>query len=355
MKKAAVFLSLIMTLMLLGGCGSKAPKSSQKVNHVEAKKIGFVTGTGGLGDKTYNDLVYSGLKRYDENQVKVEVVEPKEIADFENYQRSFAQTNAYSSIVCVGFDQADYLANVADEFPEQKFVYIDGSVNKPNVASVIIKNEENSFQMGALAALAEKEANLQNMSKKNIIGVVGGMDIPLIRTFVAGYIAGAKYVNPDVEVLVSYVGNWSDPGKAAELAIGMYEKGADIVWQAAGGSGLGVFEAAKKSGKYAMGVDGNQNLLAPDNIIASGVRRIDNIAYDLTKAALDGSFKGGDYQYGLKEKAAEYTTEGSNVKLDKAILDKVDFVTEKVASGEIVVPDKTENVDAFINKYGHLK
>lgn len=357
-KKIKFAIVTVLLTIFLAGCSSgQSPSSdSQGADEQMSKKIGFITATGGLGDKSFNDLGYAGAEKLKaETGVPIDVVEPKDIADYEGYQWAFAEDGNYAVIVSMGFDQADALSVVADEFPEQNFILIDNLINKPNVASVVVKNEEGSFQIGALAGLLAKEGKLPNMTKKNIIGMVGGMDIPLIRTFVAGYMAGAKYVNPDVEILVSYVGDWNDPAKAAELAKGMYEKGADIIWQGAGGSGLGVFEAAKKYDRYAMGVDSNQNPLDPKHIVASSIRRLDNIVYKFTTDALKGDFSGGDYHFGLKEQAAEVVTEGSEVSIAQEIMDKVAAVTQKIAEGKLIVPTTIEEVDGFIQKYGHLE
>lgn len=367
---AKSFVFIMVVCLIISGCsGSGSEKKGSETkeeksqetsgeptqNSGETRKVGLITGLGGLGDKTYNDLVYAGLKDLEKEGAKIEVVEPKELADYETNQRSFSESGEYAVIVCVGYEQSESLKAVAAEFPNQNYILIDDLISASNVSSVVVKNEENTFQIGALAGLLMKEGKLPNASGKQVIGVVGGMDIPLIRNFVAGYMAGAKYVNPDIEVLVSYVGDWNNPNKATELANGMYEKGAEIVWQAAGGSGLGVFAAAKNKNKFAMGVDGNQNTLDPDHIIASGIRRLDKIAYNLAKDALSGTFVAGGYKYGLSEGAVEVTVDGTNVKVDAAILDKVAKLSEQVAKGDIVVPEQIEDVDAFLKKYGSLK
>ncbi|MEA4895574.1 MAG: BMP family ABC transporter substrate-binding protein [Oscillospiraceae bacterium] len=351
-------LALVMALVLLivaAGCASTKGETGQKASatNQEVPKIGLITGLGGLGDESFNDLAYAGTKMFADGTVQVDVVEPKQQSDIQTLQQQFAEAGDYSAIICVGYEHAESLAEIAANFPDQKFVLIDSTVDNENVASVTVKNQENAFQIGALAALVAKQNSLPGMSGDNHIGVVAGMDNPLLRTFVAGYMCGAKYVDADITVDVSYVGSFTDPQTAKELAMSMYNNGADIVWQAAGSSGLGVFEAAKEAGRYALGCDGNQNALGADNIIASSVRRVDKSVYELCQAAIDGTFEGGVHLYGASEGAVEITTEGSNAKLDSSITDTVDKLTEKMASGELVVPSTTEEVDAFIEQYGH--
>lgn len=343
MKKiVACLLCLMMVLSLTVGCGQKAAQDNAEDGNAEeaTAKIGVVLGIGGLGDKSFNDNGYAGIVRAkDELGIAFDYVEPKDLAEFETYHREFSQDGQYDLIIGLGFDQADAIKKVAQEFPEQKFLLIDGVVEAPNVASAIFKDYEKACLIGAFAG---------QVTKTNKVGVVGGMDIPLINAFVAGYQAGAKYINSDAEVLVNYVGAWKDPNTAKEMAISMYDKGADIVLQAAGGSGLGVFSAAEEKDKYAIGADVNQNALSPDHIVVSAVRRLDNVIFDQIKKVVDGNWESGVFNLGLKEEAVSYALEDSNIEMPQEYIDKVEELKAKIIAGELVIPNKIEDVDKFL-------
>ena len=315
-------------------------------------RVGVVFATGGLGDRSFNDAGYEGIKKAEkELGIVYDYVEPQAIAEFESHQRAFAQSGKYDLIVCLGFDQADSLQKVAKEYPKQKFVLIDSVVDASNVASITFKDHEKTFLVGALAAMLTTDTkNFRQMNSAARIGAIGGMDIPLINAFLAGYTAGAKYINPNTEVYKAYVDAWNDPAKAKELALNMYNRGADIVYHAAGGSGLGIFKAAKQVNKYAIGTDSNQNFIEPDHVLLSAVRRLDNVIYDQIKLVIDGKWQGGVHNLGLKEKALDYTVEDSNLKIPQEMIDEVETLRAKIVSGEIVVPDKFEDIGAFLAK-----
>lgn len=341
---AAIILTIVMTSALMSGCGVSKSSTGSTGSGSDAKsgiRVALVLGLGGLGDKAFNDSGYAGVeKAKNELGIQFDYVEPKEISEFETDHREYAKTGKYNLIIGLGFDQADAIKKVASEFPNQKFLMVDGEVDAANVTSIAFKDYEKAFLVGAFAAQ-------QTKTKK--IGIVGGMDNALINGFAAGYEAGAKYVDKSVDVMVNYVGAWNDPNTAKEMAISMYDKGADIVYAAAGGSGLGVFSAAKEKNKYAIGADVNQNTIDPDHIILSSVRRLDNIVYDQIKSIKDGTFKSGELTLGLKENALGYTTDGSNIKMPQEYTDKVEQIRKKIVDGQIAVPQKLEDVDGFLS------
>ena len=356
MKRAAKWftvLAVVCSMVVSGGCGAKDKGTEEAANRADVPKIGLIVGLGGLGDGAFNDLAYNGTQMFEPGEVQVDVAEPKQVSDFQMLQQQFAESEEYAAIVCVGYDQSEALAEVATNFPEQKFILVDAAVENENVAPVIIANQQNGFQIGAYAALVEKEGNLEGSQEGYHIGVVGAMDIPLIKTFITGYVCGAKYINPDIQVDISYVGSFNDPQTAKEIALSMYENGADLVWQAAGASGLGVFEAAKTSGLYALGSDGNQNVISPDRIPASSLRRMDKIVYKLCKAAIDGTFESNRAVYGAADGAVEIITEGSQIQTSPEVLETISELTQMMADGKLVVPDTLEEVDGFIQEYGH--
>lgn len=314
-------------------------------------EFGFITGTGGLGDKNMNDASYEGLKQLEKQGAKVNVVEPDDASDYANLQTLFAQKGDQKVIFCISSEQADSLSKTALQFPDQRFVLVDSQLEGDNITSVYFRPEETGYQLGILAGLIEKDNSLEFMNDEQKIGFVGGQDNPVINTFAAGYMAGVKLVNPEAEVEITYVGSFSDPSKATELANGLYADGCDIIFACAGGSGLGVFTSAQKSNGYAFGIEQNQNSNAPDHIIASGMRNWDAVMVDVgTKAAKD-ELESGALTYGIKEGTLEVGFDGSNVPVSDEIKEEMNTWFEKVIFGEYELPTSLDDVDAFLEKY----
>jgi basic membrane protein A len=308
----------------------------------EGKKVGLVLATGGLGDKSFNDISYAGVMKAQEDLgIEFDYVETTAIAEYEGYQRDFAMSGEYELIICIAFDQADALTIIAEEYPDQKFAIVDMVVFKPNVASLVFSENEGSFLSGVAAGL---------MTETGKVGFVGGMDIPMINNFFVGYEAGVKWANPDAEVLTPvFVGGWADPTKGKELATALIELGADAIYSAAGKSGLGALEGAHEHGVYSYGVDGCQCYLYPE-ILASMTKRVDVAVYQMIVSALTGTFEGGIYSGGLKEQWVglcrlpeeeglwEETFDFEHDPLPAGVLGKVLEAQEKILSDEIIVP-----------------
>ena len=272
----------------------------------EIPRIALILATGGLGDRSFNDQSYWGAERAAQElaaQYGVAVedvlsyVEPRSIAEYEAFQREFARTGEYTIIVCIGFDQAPVLAEVAPDYPDQKFVVIDAVADAPNVASILFSDWETAFLSGVVAGM---------MTETGKVGVLGGMDIPLIRRFVQGFTQGAMWANPEItedDVLVRYVGAWNNPILGKELALGMYQAGADIIYGAAGKSHLGVFAAAEENPDWwAIGTDVDQAWSCPEHadvIIASGLKRVDLAVYTQIMKAVEGTWTPGVFSYGM--------------------------------------------------------
>ncbi|HCD41276.1 MAG TPA: BMP family ABC transporter substrate-binding protein, partial [Firmicutes bacterium] len=233
-RKPLFVLSVVMVIGMVMGSVSSGLAADKP-------RIAIVFATGGLGDKSFNDSAYEGMLRAEkELGIEFDQAEPQAVAEYESLLMRFAQTRRYDLIISIGFDQADALQVVSGRFPDQKFAIVDTAVDAPNVASYVYREAERGFVVGAVAGLMTKRAeDPRIVPDKQIIGVIGGMDIPLIRANVAGYIAGAKFANPEVEVKYSYVGDWADPAKCKEMANAMLDEGVDVIWLAAGRSGLG--------------------------------------------------------------------------------------------------------------------
>ncbi|MGL5000306.1 MAG: BMP family lipoprotein [Cetobacterium sp.] len=295
-------------------------------------KVGIVLSTGGLGDKSFNDSAYRGLEMAKKDLgIEFKYVEPESALEDEDYLREYADAD-YDFIIGVGFPMKDAIENVSRDYPDTKFAMIDNTTTESNVKNLLFKEDEGSFLMGALAAM---------MSKNGVIGFVGAIDIPIINKFKNGYEQGAKYVNPNIKVLSSYLGGttaFNDPLKASEMAKMQIKQGADVLYHAAGGSGLGVLSAAKDNGVYGIGVDSDQDDFAKGTILTSMMKNVDIAVYNAVKSILDNEFKGGDFYYGLSENGVG-TTDFRNTKdiIGTEKMEKLKTIIEKIKSKEITI------------------
>ena len=295
-----------------------------------AAEPAIVYDMGGKFDKSFNEAAYVGMENWKKETGKQYLeFEIANESQREQAIRRMAEKGA-SPIIGVGFSQASAIEKVAKEFPKLNFVIVDMVVGLPNVQSVVFKEQEGSFLVGAMAAMA---------SKTGKVGFVGGMDIPLIRRFQCGYEQGAKFANAKAEVFANMTGTtgaaWNDPTRGGELAKAQFAKGADVVFAAAGGTGTGVYQAAKDSGKLAIGVDSNQNHLQPGTMLTSMLKRVDVAVYNVSK-----SFAPGITVLGLKEGGVDYAMDANNAKLVTPDMKKrVDAAKADIISGKIKVAD----------------
>ncbi|AZR74133.1 BMP family ABC transporter substrate-binding protein [Anoxybacter fermentans] len=326
MKKLLVLMLTVVCLLSL----------SVMVLAKDEIKIGMVTDVGGLGDQSFNDAAYRGLKWLEEEfGVKVTVVESAMMTDYVVNLSSLAE-QGYDLVWAIGFLMQDALAEVAELYPDTRFGLIDSVVDAPNVASVTFKEHEGSFLVGVLAGLK---------TKTNKVGFIGGMDFPLIHKFEAGFIAGVKTVNPDAEVIVGYTGVFDDPNKGKELALTQYSQGADIIYHASGACGIGVIKAAEEKGPeyFAIGVDSPQFHLAPDSVLTSMLKRVDVGVYTVSKALIKGEWKAGHIVLGLAENGVGYSEHAKKM-FDKDTLDIVEGYKMQIIAGEIKVPSTREEL-----------
>jgi basic membrane protein A len=285
---------------------------------------------GGKFDKSFNEAAYTGIEKWKkETGKKYLSFEITNESQREQAIRRMAERGA-SPIIGIGFGQASSIEKVAKEFPKLQFAIIDMVVDLPNVQSVVFKEQEGSFLVGAMAAMA---------SKTGKVGFVGGMDIPLIRKFECGYKQGAMYANPKAEMIGNMTGTtgaaWNDPARGGELAKAQFSQGVDVVFAAAGGTGIGVYQAAKDSGKLAIGVDSNQNHIQPGTMLTSMLKRVDVAVYNVAKG-----HKPGISVLGLKEDGVGYAMDANNAKLVTADMKKkVEAAKADIISGKIKVAD----------------
>ena len=344
---AALALAAGLIVTTAGGCGKKIEEPTE----AKAAKIGVVYTTTGLGDNNFNDMVNSGMEKAKvELNISYDYSEPSSNGEVVTMLREFAQTGEYDLVLALSSDAAAALEQVAGEYPDQNFTIIDTVLEADNISSIAKNGADQSFLCGVLAGYLTKEESLDRINGENKIGAVMGVDIPLLNAVVAGFEAGARYANPDVEVLSGVVGSFNDPAKAKEIADSMYRQGVDIILQGAGGSGMGVFNAAQECGGYAMGTGVNQNAISPDEIIATATFELPSIVYEEVKTVVDGTWKSGPKIWGLREGAVGYSVEGSNVKVPQEILDKVDAANKWFIDENIVLPSSTDEVDAWVSQ-----
>jgi basic membrane protein A len=317
--------------------------------------IGVIFATGGLGDLSFNDAAYQGMqdsitKYAGNNDINVSFIyrEPTNIPEFETYQEEFASNGSIDLIICVGFLQTSALNITAQAYPSQKFVLIDDVLDLTNVNSITFKEHEGSFLVGAMAAFATETDKL---------GFLGGLDIYLINKFRAGYEQGAKFVNPDIEITAKYSPNpdnpWGDLAGGKEVAETLYGEGIDVIYAAAGGTGIGVFEAANETtGALAIGVDSDQDYIAPGKVLCSMLKKVETAVSTSVDALVEGTWEGGASQLGLAEDGVgisnmTYTESYKNKQVEfdgvtKSAYEHIQDIRQQIIDGDIVVGDIPE-------------
>ncbi len=312
----AIFLLIISLL----GCGPVSQQSS-------VLKIGMILGSGGLGDRSFNDSAYSGLLQAQQKfNVRFDTV------DFANQDsnldalRLFAR-NRYDLIIGIGFENQTNIAAAAKEFPDIRFALIDVTTPGDNIASVVYREHEGDFLMGVLAAM---------LTKTKIVGIIGGMDIETIKRIEEGFTQGVAYQDSNVAVLRDIAGTFSDPQAGKTLALAQYAKGADIIHNAAGRTGLGIIEAARETTKYTTGTSGDQRYLAPGNVIGNRPKRVDTAVIMLTEEVKTGTFKAGIRSLGLKENGITLGPFDESL-VSKTVQNRLDDLKQKIIGGQIVI------------------
>ncbi|MBC8036063.1 MAG: BMP family ABC transporter substrate-binding protein [Rhizobiales bacterium] len=288
---------------------------------------------GGKFDKSFNEGIHNGAQKFKtESGIAYGEFEISNEAQREQALRNFAE-QGYSPIIAAGFAQAAAVEKVAKEYPDLKFAIIDMVVELPNVQSIVFKEDEGSYLVGMAAAMA---------SKSGKVGFIGGMDIPLIRKFACGYVQGVKAANADATVIQNMTGDtgaaWNDPVKGGELAKAQIAQGADVVYHAAGNTGVGVLQAAADGGALGIGVDSNQNYLHPGKVLTSMLKRVDLATYDVMKTAKDGTFQAGVKSLGLAEDRVGYAMDDNNKDLLTADMQaKIEEAKAGIISGTLTV------------------
>ncbi len=328
MKNLRALLFLLVVLVIA------VPASGDELS------VGMITDVGGVNDQSFNQSAWEGLQRAEkELGVKVSYIESRQDADYGPNLETMLDAGT-NLIWGIGFKMADAALEAANNNPDQKYAVIDFAWDDTpkNLIGVVFKAEEASFLVGYIAA---------KMTTTGKVGFIGGMSFPVIWGFEYGYRAGVLYGNKDVEILSQYAESFTDAAKGKSIANSMYQQGADIVFHAAGGVGDGLIEAAKEQGKWAIGVDRDQNYLAPDNVLTSAMKRVDNAMFNISKELSEGVWKGGQtVSYGLAEGGVDIApTSSMHVSAD--LLAEVQAVKARIISGEIVVPYSKETFAEF--------
>ncbi|OQA23428.1 MAG: Membrane lipoprotein TmpC precursor [Chloroflexi bacterium ADurb.Bin360] len=342
-------LAAVMVLSLLTGCGGTAEPTEQ----VPAKTYRVALVISQLGDRSFLDSAARGIEmaKAEFPNIETKIIENQDVGEQQLAARAMAE-EGYDLVITVGYGSADWTSEIAQEYPNAHFAIVDSTLldaegkELANGTGLTFREDEGSFTVGMAAAM---------LSKTGKIGYIGGMDVPLLRRFELGYIQGAKYVNPDIEVVSGWVGAFNDPTKGKELALTQYEEGVDIIFAAAGKSGEGVLAASAEKGLYSIGVDSDQCYIQPGFVIASMMKMVDRAVFDTIKALVAGNLTGGTRVYGLKEEAVgmcylysidqEFINNGPDdmaKMLQDEVIPAVKAAAEKIKSGEMCVTDYVE-------------
>jgi basic membrane protein A len=361
--KVLLALLLLSSLVFIGPACNRASYGADDKSKIH---VGIVFDIGGKDDRSFNAAAWAGVKCAESGtlpdgkapcgkpalDIVLRDVEPGNPTSIEPAMRAFAE-RGYDLIIGVGFAQGPIMQSVATDYPNIHFAIIDGVIfeadgktPKSNVASLVFKEHEGSYLVGILAA---------KTTKTNVLGFVGGMDIPLIHRFEKGYEEGAKSINPNIRIVQNYVGvtdsAWNNPGKGKELSLAQISKGVDVIFTAAGNSGLGAFDAVEQYGKvngrathFVIGVDSNQNMVKPGFVLTSMVKRVDNAVYDIVKLVVEGKFQSGFHVFGLESDGVGYVIDQYNKDLiTPEAIQAAEEAKKKIIAGQIKVTDAMAN------------
>lgn len=364
-KVLSLLLVAVLAIGLFAGCAPKTEETKEETPKSEEPKeeapqaeesdftVGFVTDTGGIDDKSFNQGTWEGIVKYAEEKgweqgKQYNFIQSNDEADYIPNLSVFGD-DEYNAVIAAGFKFKDSMNEVSTQYPDTNFVIIDEAVEQPNVASVSFAEEQGSFLVGVAAA---------KISKTKKVGFIGGEDFALIRKFHTGFAAGVHSVDPSIEIIDQYAGSFGDPGKGQQIASLMYEKGVDVIYHAAGGSGNGVINEAKnrvENGEnvWVIGVDKDQyadGIYDKENnksvVLTSMMKRVDVAAYNMIEAAQNGEFPGGEKTVlTLADDGVGIPKENPNLSDD--IVKEIESYKDKIVNGDITVPSNMEDLEKF--------
>jgi basic membrane protein A len=339
-------LGLTIALILTGGILVPTANSQDS-----AYSVALITAQGGLGDRSYNDLAYIGLtKAAADLGVKVVPIESADpVGEAETLLRSAAEAG-FDLVITAEYSHFEPLGRIAPDYPDTTFAIVNVVVDQPNVVSIMFDEHTGSFLAGALAGLVTTDPDLPQVNPEAVIGVIGGVKSSGIDVFLYGYLQGACAVNHDISVLMAYSNDFGDPAKGREMALAMHEQGADVVFQVAGGTGAGIIQAAKDENFFAIGVDSDQDYLAPGNVLTSMLKRVDTAVFDTIKMGAEGNLQGGtELHYGLDVGGVGLSDMVYTRQLiPRAYMDQVNAFKQQILDGTLKVIDiRTLDADTF--------
>lgn len=317
-------------------------------------KFAVVFDLGGIGDNGYNMEIHQACVSLSEKYgIGFDFVEPKAINDYETQFRMYADSEEYDVIIGVAYAHADALRMVAPDYPEQKFAILDTVLDDvDNIHSLSAFQPEQHFLSGVIAGLVTQDERMPLANQENILGFAIAMDSPVSRAQAAGFMAGARYVNPEVEFITNYIGSYKDPAKAKEIAMTAYGRGADIVCQNAGASGMGVFAAGEEAGRYV--IASSTATITPGYTLSVSLKKMEIfVDYELT-AVMNGTWQAGGTQLGIRDGACGYVIEGTGVEIPQDIIDKAEEIRQQFIDGKFTLPDDLDQIDGWTknNTYG---
>lgn len=335
MKRLVILFFSAFFILSMVGCNRVPPV--EEPEEPATPQIVMVTSEGGLGDQSFNDMAYEGVQQASSDfQLEIPVLEPNDARTFFDVVEKAAMDGA-NLVIAVGGLSADEMTLLGDQYPDTSFTVVDSDEKGPdNIMSLSFKDQEGAFLVGAIAALT---------TKTDIIGFVGGVQSATIDKFEFGFRAGVKAINPNAQVLVHYLDHFDAPELGKKVATEEIDQGADVIFHAAGESGIGVIEAAKDLGVWAIGVDKDQSSLAPESVLCSMLKRVDHGVYFAIQSYLEGDFEGGIHEFGLDYEAVGYTDEANN--LSKTVREQADAYAAAILSGDIYVPKNEPEFEDF--------
>lgn len=348
MNKRFISLTLIviMAITFLVGCSdNNAPAAEGPADSDDTVRVAVLLGS--LGDKGYNDEVFLGVTEAEEDfEVEIDYVEIIENSEIETQLRMYADSESYDLIIASNATYADTLKEIADDYPDQRFSLADTTIEGfDNVHSTRALDPEQTFLSGVIAGLVTQDERMPLANEQNVIGFIGGQDTPISRSGVAGFMAGARYVNPDVNVIYNIVGSYTDPSSAKELAMTAYGRGADVISHNAGGSGLGVFDAAEESNKYVIG--SSKATIDPERSLVTSIKRIDLLIYQEIESIVNETWEPGVTVKGLADEITGFDREEITNEIPEDIMETVEAIRQEFIDGKFELPNDPNEIEAW--------
>lgn len=362
MKKfLSILLTAVMLLVVLTGCGGKkdleavpqdnaGPAASDGGNQPDdsgSAKIGVILTTSGLGDNNFNDMVYAGLeKARTDLGITFDYAEPASPDEYTSMTYNFAQDGSYDLIIVLPADGATALDEIAPQYPDQRFTLVDNASDSPNVCNILKNGGEQTFLAGVIAGLVTVDERLEFANAEKKVGAIQGLDTATLNAMGAGFACGARFYDPEVEVLISTVGSFTDVNTGREMSVAMYDQGVDIIQNLAGG-GTGIWSALEEKHFYGIGCGANQNGMSP-YIVATAGFVLTNLVYQQCQQILDGAWVPGNQYPSFSDGAFEYLLEGASVQLPEDLIEKVEAAREWYVNSGTELPAAMEEVDAWV-------